>query len=253
VRRAGAGALMLVVTLTGGCAAHRSVAMSSSLIHRGKSDSAATFDAPGAEAAAERKKATTRAKPHAIPLPPAQAKSSIGLTAESSDPALGRVLRALGTHPTASAERDVAAEYRRLRIYDRAYTHLEKARALEPRNAGVFDDLARTWRDAGAPALALPDAWRAVFFAPKSAEAHNTLGTVLFALGDVAQARQQFEAAVALAPEAEYARRNLCVLVSRQASGPVPNGCDMTALALAVPGAPADAVPQPQPEVGRPQ
>ena len=48
------------------------------------------------------------------------------------------------------------------------------------------------------------------YYSPQSAEARNTLGTVLWALGQRQQARRAFEDAVALDPRAWYAVRNLC-------------------------------------------
>ena len=43
----------------------------------------------------------------------------------------------------------------------------------------------RVWRDWGLPALALGDAHRAIYYAPQSASARNTYGTVMQALGQL--------------------------------------------------------------------
>jgi Flp pilus assembly protein TadD len=66
------------------------------------------------------------------------------------------------------------------------------------------------WRDSGYPTFALGDAYRAVYFAPDSAAIHNTLGTVLQALGRRPLARTEYERALSLDPSAAYALNNLC-------------------------------------------
>jgi tetratricopeptide (TPR) repeat protein len=95
-------------------------------------------------------------------------------------------------------------------VLDLAHEHFSAAVALEPEDGGSWDGLARIWRDWGFPHLALPDAYRAVYFVPGSPGAHNTLGTVLQALGRHADARAQFEQALALDVNAAYALSNLC-------------------------------------------
>ena len=49
------------------------------------------------------------------------------------------------------------------------------------------------------------DAHRAVYYAPQSAAAHNTLGTIMQALGQDEAARSAYELASALDPKAAYA------------------------------------------------
>jgi Flp pilus assembly protein TadD len=56
----------------------------------------------------------------------------------------------------------------------------------------------------------LGDADRAIHYAPRSAAAHNTLGTLLAALGSWPNARLEFERALDLDPGASYAAANLC-------------------------------------------
>jgi tetratricopeptide (TPR) repeat protein len=228
VPRAGAGALLALALLAGGCATHRSSGLVDDLIHRGGSSGVgeATFDVPGVE---RRPAEPARSARRPVPLVPVP-KSSAGETVEASDVALGVALRFLGRMPGVAAELAVAAEYRRLAIYDRALTHAESALRLDPKNGAVYDELARTWRDAGDPTVALPHASRAVYFEPSSAEAHNTLGTVFAALGQGALARQQFEWALRLSPDAEYARTNLCVLADREPGAPPPGVCSSTAV-----------------------
>jgi Flp pilus assembly protein TadD len=129
---------------------------------------------------------------------------------EISDPALAKELRALTLEPTAANHRAVAAAYVRHGVLDMAHEHFSAAVALEPADGGSWDGLARIWRDWGFAHLALPDAYRAVYYLPDSASAHNTLGTVLQALGRDVDARAQFEKALALDVNAAYALSNLC-------------------------------------------
>ena len=58
----------------------------------------------------------------------------------------------------------------------------------------------------------LGDAYRSVYYAPSSATAQNTLGTVLGAMGAVADSRRAYERALALDPRAAYVLNNLCYL-----------------------------------------
>ena len=81
---------------------------------------------------------------------------------------------------------------------------------LAPSDAAAFDSMARIWRRWRAPHLGLADAWRAVGFAPRSPVPRNTLGTLLFDLGRVSEAREQFVRALELDGGAIYALRNLC-------------------------------------------
>jgi lipoprotein NlpI len=55
----------------------------------------------------------------------------------------------------------------------------------------------------------MADASRALYYAPKSAAAHNTMGTLLSAVGQQDAARRAFETALALDPSASFARENL--------------------------------------------
>jgi protein O-GlcNAc transferase len=142
---------------------------------------------------------------------PAASKQS-GPTIESTDPRLAAALAALLIMPTASAHRQVAAEYVRLRLLDTAYDHYRRATVLDREDGAAYDGLARIWRDWGLPHLGLGDARRAVYFAPWSAEAYNTLGTVLQALGLRPKAQDAYEWALVLDAGAAYALNNLCYL-----------------------------------------
>jgi tetratricopeptide (TPR) repeat protein len=142
---------------------------------------------------------------------PAGSKQS-GLTIEGTDPRLAAALAALQIVPTASAHREVAAEYARLKLLDVAHDHYRRATTLNRADGAAYDGLARIWRDWGLSHLALGDARRAVYFAPWSAEAYNTLGTVLQTLGNRPKARDAYEQALVLDPDAAYALNNLCYL-----------------------------------------
>jgi len=139
-----------------------------------------------------------------------QPARSSALTLEAQDPVLAKALLLLEAAPSAARHRAVADAYLRLGISDQAHEHLSAAVKLEPRDAGSWDRTARIWRDWGLPHLGLTDAHRAVYFAPKSPVVHNTLGTILHAMGRHDEARAQFERALQLDPTAAYALNNLC-------------------------------------------
>jgi tetratricopeptide (TPR) repeat protein len=130
-------------------------------------------------------------------------------TAEARDPRLRDSLARLRREPSGAAHREVAAAYRALEITDRAFDHLRSAVALDQRDAAAHDQLARMWRDWGLPQLGMADARAAVKHAPRSPVAHNTLGTLLEAMGRFGQARQAYQRALALDPDAAYAVANL--------------------------------------------
>jgi tetratricopeptide (TPR) repeat protein len=144
---------------------------------------------------------------------PAPVQKTMGATVEGQDPALSAALLLLTLSPTPEHHRAVADEYRRLRILDTAFDHLSAATRLDPRDAAAYDARARIWRDWGFPELGMGDSARAVFYAPRSAAAHNTRGTLLAAAGLKAEALREFEAAIALDPDASFARENVCRLV----------------------------------------
>ena len=119
--------------------------------------------------------------------------------------------------PALATHLAVAEEYRRLRIFDRAYDHLEKGARFDEHNAAVNDAMARTWRDWGLPGVGLSSAYRAVYAAPRSAVARHTLGTLLYALGRRADAEKAFRDVVSLDPSAWYGWQNLCHLAMADA------------------------------------
>lgn len=132
------------------------------------------------------------------------------LTVEGNDAELTAALMIAKARPSAANHRKVAQLYLRHGLKDVAHEHFTAAVKLDPRDAVSFDGLARIWRDWGFANLALPDASRAVYFAPQSAVAHNTLGTVLQVLGRRVEARAAYEKALSLDANAGYALTNLC-------------------------------------------
>ena len=130
--------------------------------------------------------------------------------AEVADHRLAAAIAVARLAPSPETLRAASAEYRRLGIADRAHQLLGEAQRLDSRDAATYDALARLWRDNGAPGAALADAHRAVYYAPASAVAHNTLGTVFQALGRRKDARREYERAARLDPTAAYALNNLC-------------------------------------------
>ena len=140
----------------------------------------------------------------------ARPQRSAAMTVEGHDPRLAAALAAASIRPAPETFRMVAGEYHRLGIADRAHEYLNRAIALNPQDAATYDALARMWRDWGFPNVALGDAYRAVYYAPSSPSARNTLGTIFQALGKREFARVQYERALQLDPSAAYALNNLC-------------------------------------------
>jgi tetratricopeptide (TPR) repeat protein len=128
---------------------------------------------------------------------------------ESNDPALGEALAALGTTPSVATHLRVAEQYMRVGVRDMAFDHYSDALQLEPRNVAAFDGRARLWRDVGFLAPALADAHRAKYFAPRSAEVRNTLGTILERRGLCHDALVEYQEALRLKPDAAWAQQNV--------------------------------------------
>ena len=131
-------------------------------------------------------------------------------TAESLSTALAQALAAMSKGETPERLRNVAIEYKRLRIFDTAEQFASKAISLAPRDASLYELRARIWRDWGLPDVALGDAHRAAYLAPRSAVMINTLGTVHFMLGQHPEAVAAFKKALTLEPSAAWASSNLC-------------------------------------------
>jgi tetratricopeptide (TPR) repeat protein len=158
-------------------------------------------------------------RPSVGPGPHASRQHAMGMTVEARDPALAAALLKLGLVASPEQHRAVAGEYRRLGILDTAFDHLTAAIRLDKHDAASYDARARIWRDWGFSRLGMGDAARAVYYAPRSAAAHNTWGTLLAAAGQRDDARREFEIALALDPGASFARVNLCRLVVLSGKG----------------------------------
>ena len=135
---------------------------------------------------------------------------STGNSLELNDPKLRQALASLAAAPTTERYIDVADSYIRRGVFDRAHDYLTRSVAVNGPNAVVYDALARLWRDWERPEEALAHAYRAIYLAPRSAAAHNTLGTVLYRMGKTADARSSFTRALAVDETAWYALANLC-------------------------------------------
>lgn len=129
---------------------------------------------------------------------------------ESTDPGLRTALARVLAAPTTANYLEVSNQYLRHGVFDRADDFLNRSLAANGPDPSIYDARARLWRDWGQPAEGLGDAHRAVFLAPHSAAAHNTLGTLLYRLGRVNEARVSFSRALELDAAAWYALANLC-------------------------------------------
>lgn len=139
---------------------------------------------------------------------------------EGRDPELREALTALAVAPTATAHLLTAEQYMRVGVGDLAFDHYSEALQLEPRNVAAFDGRARLWRDVGFLAPALADAHRAKFFAPRSAEVRNTLGTVLERRGLCREALAEYREALRLKPDAAWAQQNVARLADTCVKAP---------------------------------
>jgi tetratricopeptide (TPR) repeat protein len=146
--------------------------------------------------------------------------ATLAMTLEAQDERLSAVLLALAIAPRAETHRQTALEYRRLGVMDKAHEHFSNAVRLDPSDAPSYDALARIWRDWGAAHLGLADAYRAVHYAPDSAAAANTLGTLLQATENIEAAKLWYARAIHLDKSAWYAMNNLCyaMVLTREAA-----------------------------------
>jgi Flp pilus assembly protein TadD len=201
--RSACGLWLLVSAVVGGCALKPHPASSSPFVKAGK---------PSVEIGKPLKIAKASSASHRVAEIRPASSASLLPTVEASDPALSAALLRLAIVDTPDAHRIVAERYRTLGILDMAYDHFLRASQLDPADAAAYEGLARIWRDWGFPSFGVPDASRAVYYAPSSASAHNTLGTLLAALGQHGEPRREYERAVQLDPLAAYALNNLCYL-----------------------------------------
>lgn len=197
---------VLLVVLAAGCAAHRPADLSLSSTAR-----AASVETPS-------RRLTT------VPGSVSSFNANVGTAAAAAKPPdrqeiptiekvnsdLASALAVLTASPTAVSERRVAEAYRGVGVLDKANDHFAEAIRLDPKDGWAYDGLARVWRDSGFPQLGLGDAYRAVYRLRSAPESLNTLGTILFALGHISEARTRFEEALRERPDAAYALNNLC-------------------------------------------
>lgn len=132
-------------------------------------------------------------------------------TLEATAPVLRERLAILALAPSPRAYLDAAAAYRLYAVHDRAFDLIQQGLATFPHDPGLHAAAAEAWRDWGLPGRGLRHAHLAVRYAPESAAAQTTLGTLLWAVGAERDALHAFERAAALAPDADYARHNRCV------------------------------------------
>jgi tetratricopeptide (TPR) repeat protein len=197
----------LVWVAASGCALHSAPAASNPFLKPGKP--AIEMGKPIKLAKTAQAKGSREAGRH---VPEVRPSASLLPTVEGTDRALSAALLRLAIAPSPEAHLAVAERYRVLGILDMAYEHYLRASQIDRTDASAYEGLARTWRDWGFPQLGMADASRAVYYAPASASAHNTWGTVLAAVGHGDEARREYERAIELDPGAAYAWNNLCYL-----------------------------------------
>src|SRR5687767_14441745 len=199
-----------MAALAAGCGSHRFYNVTPDATRAIREQRAsATAGTPGAAVPTE-SLATYMAKVRELQAGARPTPPSTLTTLETSDQRIAAALLGSTLAPSPDSYMAVADEYRRLGVHDKAHQYLNRALAAAPKDARVHDGLARLWRDAGLPHLAIGDAHRAVFYDRQSAAARNTLGTVLQALGHRAQARREYEQAARLDSTAAYAHNNVC-------------------------------------------
>ena len=196
--------VLALPALVGGCVTHRMGGFGDRFVKPGE-PAVSIAESPAAGGRNDTARAdVARAVAAAVP-PVHEAVPSI----EEREPDLAEARRRWREAETAAAARQVADAYRRLHVLDAAHEYYSRAVALDRADAASYDALARIWRDWGMAHLGLGDAYRAVYYAPGSVAAHNTLGTLLAANGRWVAARVEFERALALDPSAAYAAHNL--------------------------------------------
>jgi Flp pilus assembly protein TadD len=131
---------------------------------------------------------------------------------ESVDAGLRDALTRLTIAPTVQHHLQVARAYRAAGILDKAHDYLTRSLTINGANAVVYDERARLWRDWGNLEYGLSDAYRAVYLKPQSAAIQNTLGTILFRVGERSEAEFRFQLALTIDAGAWYALANLCHL-----------------------------------------
>lgn len=115
---------------------------------------------------------------------------------------------------------------------DEARAELERARALDPRNADAHRGLAEIHQAQDRPEQAEADFRRAIELRPTDRSFHDLLGTLYFRAGRLQEAEAEFRRSVELAPDGVYGLRNLAgVLI---AEGRLPEAAQLLERALKV-------------------
>jgi Flp pilus assembly protein TadD len=197
----------LALLMAGGCVTTGTNSLAQRFVRQGKP----AVDLGGPRPQASRANRAPAPLEHASINSVSSRMSSSISSLESVHPDLREATMRLRFAPTPGHHLEVARIYRRLKIFDTAHDYLATSLAVNGPHPEVLDALARLWRDWGQPGQGLSYAHRAVYLDPTWATPHNTLGTVLFALGQRTEARKQFEVAVSLEPNASWALQNLCV------------------------------------------
>jgi tetratricopeptide (TPR) repeat protein len=203
-------ALFLGVALAGGCATRRGASVNTELVKQG----GPSVDLSGHSNAASGPLQDYMKMIRHLSVRPVM-REGAGANAESRDPLLAAALGLAAANPSAANHLRVGQEYFRLNVLDSSYTYVNRALLQEPRLAGAHEMLARIWRDWGFPGLGIGPATRAVYFDRSSAQAENTLGTILDAVGQPKEALRAFARAAALDPSAAWALNNLCFVELR--------------------------------------
>ena len=196
----------LALLMAGGCVSTGTSTFAQRFVRQGKP----AVDLGGPRPDASRANRAPSPPEHASITTVSSRMSSSISSLETVHPDLREAMLRLRFAPTPAHHLEVARIYRRLGILDTAHDYLSRSLTVNGPDPAVLDAMARLWRDWGQPAQGLSFAHRAVFLAPEWATPHNTLGTVLFALGQRTEARKRFELAVGLDPGAPWALQNLC-------------------------------------------
>jgi Flp pilus assembly protein TadD len=131
------------------------------------------------------------------------------LLVERRDVPLSAALADLKASPGELAHVKVAEAYVRVGVLDMAYDHFTEAVRFNRRSVAALDGRARLLRDVGLMNMALVDVHRALYVAPGSAIARNTLGTILERLGQCREARAAYRKAAQLSNGATWAAQNV--------------------------------------------
>ena len=134
------------------------------------------------------------------------------LSLEKRDATLAAALLRLVLPHGAEELAAVADRYYQMGVRDKAMEYYSESLRRDRTGVRGLDGAARIWRDWGQLGQALGSAHRAVYFAPASPEAWNTLGTIFQALDQNALAADAYLRAISLDGKAVYARSNLCYL-----------------------------------------